>query len=79
MTEPHPIDCVEGPVAASLGVPLLRISGLRTYFRTRETLVKAVDGVDVAVKVAVTGRDGHNDQKSNEIVEAYLKRNKGLS
>jgi oligopeptide/dipeptide ABC transporter ATP-binding protein len=49
MTDSHPIDCVEGPVAASLEVPLLRISGLRTYFRTRETLVKAVDGVDIDV------------------------------
>jgi oligopeptide/dipeptide ABC transporter ATP-binding protein len=49
MRESHPIDCVEGPVAASPGVPLLRISGLKTYFRTREALVKAVDGVDIDV------------------------------
>ena len=49
MRESPPIDCVEGPVAASRGAALLRISDLRTYFRTREGLVKAVDGVDIEV------------------------------
>ena len=29
--------------------PLLRVRGLRTYFRTRQGLVKAVDGVDLEV------------------------------
>ena len=49
MTESPPTDRVEGPVTASPDAALLSISGLRTYFRTREALVKAVDGVDIHV------------------------------
>jgi oligopeptide/dipeptide ABC transporter ATP-binding protein len=49
MIEARRDDGSEAPVPSATDAPLLRINGLRTSFRTREGLVKAVDGVDLEV------------------------------
>ena len=58
--------------------PLLRISGLRTHFETKEGLVKAVDGVDLEIPrgktVCVVGESGCGKSMTSRSILQLIER-----
>lgn len=51
---PYPPDSDAPASPAALQAPLLEVRGLQTHFATTDGLVKAVDGVDFAIRPGQT-------------------------